>query len=144
MRTGKRGFTLIELLVVVLIIGILASISIPQYFKLVERARVAEAKSIFGSIRSAQTRVMAKNGGFTDSWDALDLAFTDASGAPCVGNGGCTQRIFTYMLDASGTIYAVRNPKPAPPGAYANYTIIHDLNTGDTTCTQVNCIIDLL
>ncbi len=42
MRTGKRGFTLIELLVVVLIIGILASISIPQYFKLVERARVAE------------------------------------------------------------------------------------------------------
>ena len=40
---NKKGFTLLELLVVVLIIGILASIALPQYTKAVEKAKLSES-----------------------------------------------------------------------------------------------------
>ena len=57
-RRRKQGFTLIELIVVVLIIGILASIAIPQYFRIVEKGRFAEATSWVDAVRSAQERLL--------------------------------------------------------------------------------------
>lgn len=144
MTAAKRGFTLIELLVVVLIIGVLASVSIPQYFKVVERARVSEAQSVFSSVKSSQARVLARKGAYTDNWDVLDVSLKDASGNPCSGSAGCAQKAFTYLLDADGTIYAARNETPAPPAAYGRYTLIYDLNSGTLTCTQAACILDLI
>lgn len=140
----RSGFTLMELLVVVLVIGILATAAIPQYFKVVERARMAEAQSTFASLRSAQTSYSAKNGRYTDNWGDLDLAFTDAKGKPCAGAGACVQRIYTYMLDTDGSIYATRNSVPTPAKEYGIYTVIYDINSAVTTCTQENCLRDLI
>ena len=50
----NRGFTLLEVLMVVIIIGILATLAIPQYTKTVEKARASEAYSNLGSIRKAE------------------------------------------------------------------------------------------
>ncbi len=61
----KNGFTLMELIVVVIIIGILAMIGLPQFFKVVERSRTAEAAQVLGEIRAAQLRYYTGQGNYT-------------------------------------------------------------------------------
>ena len=69
----KKGFTLIELLVVVLIMGILASVALPQYFKSVEKSRAAEAIDALSAIVSAQERYFMKKGTYVGSLSNLYL-----------------------------------------------------------------------
>ena len=53
-RNEKQGFTLLELLVVVIIVGILASVALPQFGRMTRRARASEAINITGSILTAE------------------------------------------------------------------------------------------
>jgi len=52
----KKGFTLLELLIVVLIIGILASMAIPQYQKTIMRSKAAEALTNLAALRTSMDR----------------------------------------------------------------------------------------
>ena len=56
----KKGFTLIELLIVVIIIGILASIALPQFTKTVLKAKSSEAVIQLSAIRSSMERHWAE------------------------------------------------------------------------------------
>ena len=49
-----KGFTLIELLVVVLIIGILASVAVPQYRKAVTKARTVRVLPLLRALANAE------------------------------------------------------------------------------------------
>lgn len=69
----KKGFTLIELLVVVLIIGILASVALPQYQVAVEKARVARMLPLFKNIQLAREAYQLANGMNTADLDLLDI-----------------------------------------------------------------------
>jgi general secretion pathway protein G len=55
-RNRRRGFTLIELLAAMSIIGILASIAIPKFSEVIERARVAKA---IGDLKAITTDILS-------------------------------------------------------------------------------------
>ena len=89
------GFTLIELLVVVLIIGILAAMAMPQYFKAVERSRMTEAVTLMDSVVKAQRRKYMQTNRYADDFRGVDVAPKGARGGiyftkgdPRTGRGG--------------------------------------------------------
>ncbi|MDD6152957.1 MAG: prepilin-type N-terminal cleavage/methylation domain-containing protein [Elusimicrobia bacterium] len=72
-ESNKTGFTLIELLVVVLIIGILASVALPQYKKAVWKSRAAELRSVTRTLATAQESFFMANGTYPNKFDEMDI-----------------------------------------------------------------------
>ena len=62
---NSKGFTLVELMIVVAIIGILASIAVPQYQKYQSKARQSEAKINLAAIHTSENSFGAENSTFT-------------------------------------------------------------------------------
>ncbi|MBO4556123.1 MAG: prepilin-type N-terminal cleavage/methylation domain-containing protein [Elusimicrobiales bacterium] len=75
----RKGFTLIELLVVVLIMGILASVAMPAYFKSVEKSRSAEGIAWLSAVASAQERHYMKKGTYAETMSELDVGLSNLS-----------------------------------------------------------------
>ena len=61
---NKKGFTLLELLVVVLIIGILASIALPQYEMAVTKAKVASILPLMRRWKDALQEYKLQHGSY--------------------------------------------------------------------------------
>jgi len=136
MKNNTKGFTLIELLVVVLIIGILAAIALPQYFKAVEKARGAEALSLLGAIAGAQQRYYLTHDSYSTTFAGLDLDFNNADGTAATV---ATLETKNFVLELHGdgktdsdTVNAgVRASRKA--GRYP-YDLTKAYNSGEVAC----------
>lgn len=96
----KKSFTLIELMIVVVIIGVLASFSVPIYTKAIERGRQAEGISLLKILREAQLRYYATHG---------SLAIISGDLAKVNSGLGLDLQPFKYFNDSTINI---RNTNP--------------------------------
>lgn len=141
MIKNQKGFTLIELLVVVLIIGILAAMAMPQYFKAVERSRMTEAVTLLGNIAQAEQRKYMQVNKFTANYGALDVAPKGATGSLYYtkGTSSAPGNGFGVTLNGSGTTAynagyteAIRTNGTA--GLQYTYTLKRFYASSDTNC----------
>jgi len=109
----KTGFTLIEVLVVVLIIGILTSIALPQYQKVVEKARMKEGLELAAVLRDAQVVFYDTYGHYASDAeiDALDVSIPfsgkkDDWGRPTTKYFSVTLSV--RSLDGTPNLFAVQ------------------------------------
>ncbi len=128
---NSKGFTLIELLVVVLIIGILAAIALPQYFKAVEKARASEALSIIGTVAAAaeRSRLVSNNNTYPDTMESMDVEF------PGITSSFTTIETKNFTITYSGGAYGSGNVEATRKGVNG-YAIKKMFYTGEVTCTD--------
>ncbi|MGN0024416.1 MAG: type IV pilin protein [Candidatus Avelusimicrobium sp.] len=84
-----KGFTLIELLVVVLIIGILASVALPQYQKAVLKSRTAEAWVNLKNLNMAGNAYCLENPSGTAYREDLAVDVQDSKNFIYGGSAAC-------------------------------------------------------
>ncbi|MEY4616804.1 MAG: hypothetical protein RJB66_1764 [Pseudomonadota bacterium] len=112
---GNAGFSLVELMVVVAIIGILASVAMPQFQKFTYKARLTEAKAGLTGIYTAEKA-------FYSEWSEYD------SRLPLIG----------YKPEGS---YYFSIGFPAGAGTSTNWVTQNGAYNGDAqTNTQAYCV----
>lgn len=143
MIKNQKGFTLIELLVVVLIIGILAAMAMPQYFKAVERSRMTEAVTLLGNIAQSQQRKYLQINKYATNYKGLDVAPKGASGTLYYTKGNVTTGAGGngFGITISGTTFTGGKATATRYGGSSTATLQYDYeleryyaNTG-TKCT---------
>jgi len=101
----KKGFTLIEVLIVVIILGILATLSVPQFTRMIKRARMSEAWAGLGAVRTAQSVYWMEKSAYAGAVGDLDCDSSSGDFAFTVTGGGATYTaIATGSGDAAGLI----------------------------------------
>jgi len=124
MKTQK-GFTLVEVLIVVIIIAILASLLLPRMIAQPERAYIAEAQQLLGTIRRAQQTYMD----LTSTSSYIGVTSSNSTNWAKLGMSQPSSTAFTYSCGAGGTSCVATRSS----GTMANATITLNDN-GNFSC----------
>lgn len=96
----NTAFTLLEIMVVTVILGVLASFALPNYFSTTERIRLRNAEKVLLELYGAQKRFHIQNETYASPISALDITpRIDAFNTPTVVSAD----------DDSFTIQAIRD-----------------------------------
>jgi type IV pilus assembly protein PilA len=111
---GRGGFTLIELMITVAIVGILASVAIPQFYRYQIRSRRAEAMTNLRAIVKTEVAYFGDTGVFLGAapmppgfpnikrrWDAVSKAEYDPIGFAPEGDVVFAYEVNTFPADCS-------------------------------------------
>ncbi|KYG61703.1 pilus assembly protein PilA [Bdellovibrio bacteriovorus] len=105
-RKSQSGFSLVELMVVVAIIGVLASIAVPQVNKYIAKARQSEAKTILSSIYTSEKAFFAEYSAYHGMFGAIGYS----------PEGKLRYNAGFSATTNAGTAQGFNNPPTALPG----------------------------
>jgi type IV pilus assembly protein PilA len=147
----EAGFTLIELMVAVAIVGILASIALPNYRGFLARSRQTEAKITLAAVYTAEATFFAENSSYTTCladapYDRPPGHYHYASGFMATGNtcgnlgaDDCHLRSYESMLACQpgafplGAFFPANNSAAGSPVDLATFS-----SNVTTTISKIN------
>ena len=126
MLKNKSGFTLLEILVVIIIVGVLASVAMPQLFRNVERSRATEALQSLGATkRSIEGCAMQFNNVYTNCGTYALIGMTDPS-YNATTNAGAH---FGYAIGIGASSFTLTATRNTVENGVATDTIVLTVGT---------------
>ena len=130
---NKSGFTLLEIIIVIIIVGVLASLALPRFFRTIGFARSSEALNTVGVIkRQVDNCALMEGGGATMSYGAQCDTFGEI-GIDDPGAVPGANFIYAFVPAATSTALSVR--ATGVPATRGIINVTYDLDVGNVNRT---------